>query len=148
VNAVIELVVALDVIELVVALDVIELVVALDVIELVVALDVPVDASPEAKTAALAAEMGRLAPVYLNDPNVVAAGRWEDVVDGEPVNTVGRLKAEKDEAQLQEHLAKNAETRMRTAGDALAEATRKRIRGDATTSVALQRLVDGWESSR
>lgn len=77
----------------------------------------------------------------LNLPCPVHGSKWNR-------DELVRLREAKDEAQLQEHMAKNAEARLRKAGDALAEATRARIRGDATTSVWLQALVDAWEAAQ
>lgn len=48
------------------------------VVELTVVLDVPVTASEREKRDALHDAMERLIP---DDPDVVAAGRWEDVSD-------------------------------------------------------------------
>lgn len=73
---------------------------------------------------------------------------WERLMIGDPPGEAwARLKAEKDEAQFQEHLAKNAEARLRVAGEKLALVTRRRLRGDATTSETLRLALCEWDEA-
>lgn len=85
--------------------------------------------------------VGELLDVLAN----VETDEGRDLVGAEIADRLTRLKSEKDEAQLQEHLAKNAEVHLRRAGEGLALMTRRRLRGDATTSEALRLALCAWD---